>query len=117
MQGDNGSIKEVLQIASFTDYLVIYMIYHCVVFCLYSEMALYNNEHDNGQKERPHINPRFMRVDLEAKVEIGNQVTHPVIDLSVGIGIEIEGITITGIIIGPIIGIDPGTTLGITLKK
>ena len=32
-------------------------------------------------------------------------------------GIEIEGITTTGIIIGPTIGIDPGTTLGITLEE
>ena len=43
MQGDNGNIKEVLGIASFTDYLVIYVIYRCVVvFCHYSETALYN---------------------------------------------------------------------------
>ena len=43
MQGDNGNIKEVLGISLFTDYLGIYMIYHCVVvFCLYSKMALYN---------------------------------------------------------------------------
>ena len=43
MQGDNGNIKEVLGIAPFTDYLAIYMIYHCVVvFCLYSETALHN---------------------------------------------------------------------------
>ena len=59
----------------------------------------------------------FTKVDLEAKVEIGSQIIHPIIDLSVGIGIEIEGITITGIIIGPTIGIDPGTTLGITLEE
>ena len=44
MQGDYGNIKEVLGIAPFTDYLVIYMIYHCVVaFCLYSKMTLHNN--------------------------------------------------------------------------
>ena len=43
MQGDNGNIKVLLGITSFTIYLVIYMIYHCiVVFCLYSETALYN---------------------------------------------------------------------------
>ena len=43
MQGDKGNIKVLLGIASFTDYLAIYMIYHCiVVYCLYSEMALYN---------------------------------------------------------------------------
>ena len=43
MQGDNGSIKELLGIASFTDYLAIHMIYCCVVvFCLSSIMALYN---------------------------------------------------------------------------
>ena len=42
--GDNGNIKEVLLIASFIDYLVIYLIYCCVVvFCLYNETALYNN--------------------------------------------------------------------------
>ena len=43
MQGDNGNIKEVLGIALLIDYLVIYLIYHCiVVFCLYNETALYN---------------------------------------------------------------------------
>ena len=43
MQGENGNIKEVLGIASFIDYLVIYLIYHCIiVFCLYNEMTLYN---------------------------------------------------------------------------
>ena len=43
MQGDNGNIKVTLGITSFTDYLAIYMIYHCgVVFCLYNITALYN---------------------------------------------------------------------------
>ena len=43
MQGDNGNIKVLLGITPFTDYLVIYMIYHCVVvFCLNNIMALYN---------------------------------------------------------------------------
>ena len=43
LQGDNGNIKVTLGITSFTDYLVIYMIYHCgVVFCFYNVMALYN---------------------------------------------------------------------------
>ena len=43
MQGDNGNIMMLLGITSFTNYLVIYMIYHCgVVFCLYNIMALNN---------------------------------------------------------------------------
>ena len=43
MQGDNENIKVILGITLFTDYLAIYMIYHCgVVFCLYNVMALYN---------------------------------------------------------------------------
>ena len=43
MQGDNGNIKEVLAIASFINYLAIYLIYCCVIiFCLYSKMVLYN---------------------------------------------------------------------------
>ena len=43
MQGDNGNIKEVLGITSLIDYLVIYLIYHCIiVFCLYKKTALYN---------------------------------------------------------------------------
>ena len=43
MQKDNGHIKVLLGITSFIDYLLIYMIYHCiVVFCLYSKTALYN---------------------------------------------------------------------------
>ena len=49
MQGDNGNIKEVLGITSFTDYLAIQMIYPCVVvFCLYSVMALYNINNSNN---------------------------------------------------------------------
>ena len=37
-------ISRSLGIASFTNYLVIHMIYCCVVvFCLYSKKALYNN--------------------------------------------------------------------------
>ena len=44
MQGDNGNIKEVLGIASLINYLVIYLVYHCIiVFCLYNETTLYNN--------------------------------------------------------------------------
>ena len=43
MQGDNENIKVLLGITLFTNYLAIYMIYHCgVVFCLYNVMALYN---------------------------------------------------------------------------
>ena len=43
MEGDNGNIKVLLGTASFTDYLAIDMIYHCVVvFCLYNATALYN---------------------------------------------------------------------------
>ena len=49
MQGDKGNIKEVLGIASFTDYLAIHMIYHCVVvFCIYSGTALYNSTQNSG---------------------------------------------------------------------
>ena len=36
-------ISRSLGIASLIDYLAIYMIYHCVVvFCFYTEMALYH---------------------------------------------------------------------------
>ena len=43
MQGDKENIKVTLGITSFTDYLAIYMNYHCgVVFCPYNAMALYN---------------------------------------------------------------------------
>ena len=46
MQGDNGNVKEVLGIGTFTNYLAIHMIYHCVVvFCLYSKMVLYNTNY------------------------------------------------------------------------
>ena len=51
-----------------------------------------------------------------AKLEIDNQIIHPVIDLSVGIGIEIKGITTTEITIGPTTGIGLGTTIGMTLE-
>ena len=59
----------------------------------------------------------FTKVDLEAKVEIENHITCPVIDLSVGIGIEIEGIITIDIIIGPTIGMDLGTTIAMTIKE
>ena len=49
------------------------------------------------KREAPY-KPQIYQGNLEAKVEIGNQIPHPIIDLSVGIGIEIEGITTTGII-------------------
>ena len=68
-------------------------------------------------KERPCINLKFTKVDLEAKVEIGNEITHPVIDLSVGIGIEIEGNITTEIIIGPTTEIDLGTTIDMTIEE
>ena len=43
MQGDNENIEVTLGITSFTDYLMICMIYYCgVVFCLYNIMELYN---------------------------------------------------------------------------
>ena len=43
MQGDNGNIKVLLGIASFTNYLAIYMIYCCIiVFCPYIKTVLYN---------------------------------------------------------------------------
>ena len=43
MQGDNGNIKVLLEITLFTNYLAIYMIYHCgVVFYLYNVITLYN---------------------------------------------------------------------------
>ena len=44
MQGDNANIKDALGITLLIDYLVIYLIYHCIaVFCLYNKMALYSN--------------------------------------------------------------------------
>ena len=43
MQGDNRNIKVTLGIASFTDYLAIFMIYNSgIVFFLYNIMAVYN---------------------------------------------------------------------------
>ena len=43
MQGHNKNVKVTLGITSFTDYLAIYMIYHCgVALCLYNVMSLYN---------------------------------------------------------------------------
>ena len=54
MQGDNENIKVLLGIASFTNYLAIYMIYHCgVVFCLYSITVLYNNLSILGYEPNP----------------------------------------------------------------
>ena len=68
MQGGNVNIKVLLGIASFTDYIAIYLIYHCIiVFCPYNKTALYNNDRsgnigqihrlrkfmlDKGRKER-----------------------------------------------------------------
>ena len=56
-------------------------------------------------------------LDLEAKVGIDNKIINPTIDHSVGIGIEIEGITTIETIIGPIIGIDLVTTIGVTIDE
>ena len=67
-------------------------------------------------KERPHTSLGFTKVDLEAKVEIGNKLSSPVIDLSVEIGIEIGTTTTTEIIIGQTIGIGPGTPTDLMIE-
>ena len=69
-------------------------------------------------KERPHTNPGFTKVDLEAKVEIDNRLFRPITDSSVGIGIETgETTTTIEIIIGPTIGISLETTIDVTVGE
>ena len=70
-------------------------------------------------KERLHINLKFTKVDLEVKIETDRITINHTIDLSVGIGIkiEIEEITTIETIIGQIIGIDQGTTIGMTIEE
>ena len=81
---------------------------------LTSLVSKMNMKMDEG---RPHTNLRFTKVGLEAKVGRDNKIIKPTIDHSVGIGIEIEGITTIEIIIGPTIGIDLGTTIGVTVEE
>ena len=61
--------------------------------------------------------PKIYQNRPRGQIETCNQITHPIIVLSVGIGIEIEGITTTEIIIGQTIGIDLGTTIGVTIEE
>ena len=42
IKGDNENTTVLLGITLFIDYIAIYLIYCIVVFCLYTEMALYN---------------------------------------------------------------------------
>ena len=118
MQGDNGNIKVLLGIASFTDYLAIYMIYHCiVVFCLYSKMALYNSKlqkyyerdrsysRDRSQKYyernksyRGDRSPQYYKNDYEREyyntfLDQGNKRNYKIV-IKTSIGIKISMIVI-----------------------
>ena len=68
------------------------------------------------RREAPY-KPRFTKVALEAKVEIDNKLSSPVIDPSVGIGIEIGATTTAEIIIGHTIWIGPGTPTDVTIEE
>ena len=65
---------------------------------------------------RPHTSLGFIKLDLEAKVKVGNKCFSPVIDPSVEIGIEIGTTITTEVIIGPTIGIGPETLTDMTIE-
>ena len=70
-------------------------------------------------KEKLPTNLKFAKVDLEVRVETDriaiNHRTDPLV--GIGIKVEIEEITTIETIIGPIIGIDQGTTIGVTIEE
>ena len=70
-------------------------------------------------KKKLHTNPKFTKLDLEAKVETDRIAINHRIDPSVGIEtkVGIEEITTTETITGPIIGKDQGITIGMTIEE
>ena len=68
-------------------------------------------------KGRPHTSLGFIKVDLEAKIEVDSRTFSPTIGLSAGIGIEVEEIIIVGTIVGLIIETDPGKITDETIGK
>ena len=68
-------------------------------------------------KERPHTSLGFTKVDLGAKAQIDNNLSSPIIDPSVGIGIEAGEIITIETIIGPTIGIGLETTTDMTIGE
>ena len=68
-------------------------------------------------KERPHTSLGFIKVDRPRGQSRNRQQTFsPIIDPSVEIGIEIGTTTTTETIIGPTIGIGPGTPTDVTIE-
>ena len=69
-------------------------------------------------KTRPYTSLWFIKVDLEAKVEVDSKTFSPTIGLSVKIETEIEKIIIITIeIIDPAIEIDPETIIDVTTEE
>ena len=68
-------------------------------------------------RRRPHTSLGFIKVDLEAKIEIDSRFSSPAIVPSVEIEIETEEILIVGTIISPIIEISPETIIDVTTEE
>ena len=68
-------------------------------------------------KRRPHTSLGFIKVDLEAKIEVDSRIFNPTIGLSAGIEIETEEIIIVETMIGPIVEIDPETIIDKTIGE
>ena len=68
-------------------------------------------------KREPPYKPRVYQDRPRGQSRIDNKLSNLIIDPSVEIGIEIGTTTTTEIIIGPTIGIHPGTPTDVTIKK
>ena len=74
---------------------------------------------DKKETPRPHISLGFIKVDLEAKVEVHSRIFSPTIGLTAEVETEIEEIIIitVGTIIDPTIEIDPETIINMTTEE
>ena len=74
----------------------------------------------NMDKRETQYKPKFIRVGIEAKIEIGKTIinlrTDPLVGIKINPTIEAEEVTI-GTIIGPIIEIGQNTTIGIMVEE
>ena len=72
----------------------------------------------NWTEKRPHINLRFTKTDLKAKVRVDHKIFSPTTGPLAGIGTEIEGIIIIIIeITDPTIETDQRTTIEIMIDE
>ena len=68
-------------------------------------------------QRRPHTSLGFIKVDLEAKIEVDSRIFSPTIGLSAWIQIETGKIIIVGTIICPTIETDPETIIDEIIRE